>query len=316
MHTWKRNIQLITCILYLNTINMHVCLCVCIPTFGRSLNSIIGVSPYPIISVSARRPHWRFLHLGHPISKFSLCRSKHNMLREALHHSAQCIIILWDFSLSPEIAMNIRDLLLQLPEDHLYDILKQIWLNALPLRSKADCSICSRQKNLGIGNPCSCCVECSNYLVKRQWQWMARSLKSFSCSGSQLMYTNGSGGPKPEDSLGRTGHTGRKIVEVAVPSIATVSTPTQAISKVENLSAEGDRYRLCRQEQGLDSADCTVRIKGRHRSPSQSKVCWYHRRFGDAACKCTVPSTKSENRQAGNYWWQVLLAFSEVVSSM
>ena len=95
-----------------------------------------------------------------------------------------------------------------------------------------------------------------------------------------------------------------KIMEVALPSIATVATPPQATSEVEHLRAENASLR--KQISALQTATgprrrrSRSRNRGRPRSPSQSAVCWYHRQFGDAARKCTLPCAKSENRQASN----------------
>ena len=53
-----------------------------------------------------------------------------------------------------------------------------------------------------------------------------------------------------------------KIMEVALPFIANVATPPQAMSEVDSLRAENAslqiRSRLCRQQQGINGADRAV----------------------------------------------------------
>ena len=105
-----------------------------------------------------------------------------------------------------------------------------------------------------------------------------------------------------------------KIVEVAASSISAVSA-THLSDEFERLRAEVTSLRKV-----VDSLPLTTASKRDHprsrprdhsrtwsrgRSPSphpstESPICWYHRRFGDDACKCTQPCSFLGNGQASH----------------
>ena len=91
-----------------------------------------------------------------------------------------------------------------------------------------------------------------------------------------------------------------KILEVAMPSIAMVSAPKRATSELKQLREQNTSLReqilALQASAGSRRRQSCSRNRGQFRSPSQT-VCWYHRRFGDKARKCTLPCSKAGNRQ-------------------
>ena len=91
------------------------------------------------------------------------------------------------------------------------------------------------------------------------------------------------------------------ITEVVSSSIAAVATP-QVSSEFAELQAritslEKTISALQRPRQRGRSRSRSNR-RFRSRSPSHHGLCWYHRRFGDAAHKCAAPCLKQGNQQA------------------
>ena len=207
-------------------------------------------------------------------------------------------------SLSPEIAMEIRDLLLKPPEDHQYDVLKQKLIERTAASEQRRLQQLLTAEELGDRKP--------TQLLRRMQQLLGEKMPT--TDGSivkelfmQRLPTNvrmvlaAASERTPLEELAALAD---KIMEVASPSIATVASPTQATSEVDSLRAENASLR--KQISALQAATGPRRRRsrsrnhGRPRSPSQSGVCWYHRRFGDAARKCSPPCSKAGNHQASD----------------
>ena len=85
-----------------------------------------------------------------------------------------------------------------------------------------------------------------------------------------------------------------KVMDVAAPSIAAVSTP-QATTDMEQLRAEVTRLK--------EAVTSLTKSRRSGRSPSphpstDSTLCWYHQRFGKDARKCRPPCSWSGNDSA------------------
>ena len=207
-------------------------------------------------------------------------------------------------SLTPEIAMEIRDLLLRPPADRPYDVLKDKLIERTAASEQRRLQQLFTAEDLGDRKP--------TQLLRRMQQLLGE--KAATTDGSiikelflQRLPTNVRmvlAATSERTSLDELATLADKIVEVAVPSIATVSGSAPITSEVELLRAENASLR--KQVSALQSATgprrrrSRSRNQGRPRSPSLPGVCWYHRRFGDAARKCTPPCTKAENKQASN----------------
>ena len=207
-------------------------------------------------------------------------------------------------SLSPEIATEIRDLLLGPPEDRPYDALKKKLIERTAESEQRRVQQLLTAEELGDRKP--------TQLLRRMHQLLGEKMQT--TDGSiikelfmQRLPTNvrmvlaAASERTPLEELAALAD---KIMEVASPSIATMATPTQATSEVDRLRAEN--ASLQKQISALQAATGPRRRRsrsrnhGRPRSPSQSGVCWYHRRFGDAARKCSLPCSRAGNRQASD----------------
>lgn len=103
-----------------------------------------------------------------------------------------------------------------------------------------------------------------------------------------------------EGSLESASRLADRICEVTpLPTTASISTPPP-----DNTAGLRERIdELARMVASLQTPRAHSRSHSRHRgtrtppaSPSRQDVCWYHRRFGDRARKCTPPCA----RQSGN----------------
>ena len=207
-------------------------------------------------------------------------------------------------SLTPEIATEFRDLLLKPPAESPYDVLKKKLIERTAASEQRRLQQLLTTEDLGDQKP--------TQLLRRMQQLLGE--KATTTDGSiikelfmQRLPTNVRmvlAAASDKTSLEELATLADKVMEVAIPSIATVTGASQSTSEVEQLRAECDR--LQRQVSALQAATgprrrrSRSRNNGQQRSPSQPGVCWYHRRFGDAARKCTLPCTKAENRQASN----------------
>lgn len=106
--------------------------------------------------------------------------------------------------------------------------------------------------------------------------------------------------------LGRLAEMADKVLEVATPTVAAVTTPPPQPSEVAQLRE--DVARLTELVHSL-----TTKPRHRHhsrnrRSPSpaatqqsqDSILCWYHQKFGDRAVKCRDPCSRGLNGQASH----------------
>ena len=207
-------------------------------------------------------------------------------------------------SLSTEVAMEIRDLLLQPPEDRPYEVLKRKLIERTAASEQRRLRELFTAEELGDRKP--------TQLLRRMQLLLGD--KAGTTDGSIIkelfmqrmpqnvrMVLASVSDSTPLDELAALAD---KIREVAAPSIAAVSIPSQGTSEIEQLRAENARL-----QQQISALQATTRPRrrrsrsrnqGRHRSPSQPGLCWYHRRFGEAARKCAQPCTKSGNHRASN----------------
>ena len=103
-----------------------------------------------------------------------------------------------------------------------------------------------------------------------------------------------------------------KIVEVATPTVHAVETTTDSHSQeLQQLRADlSDLKRMVesihRSSRNRSPHPGSTRNRRSRNStpepPTEPDVCWYHRRFGEAARKCQAPCSKltGENSTASN----------------
>ena len=92
-----------------------------------------------------------------------------------------------------------------------------------------------------------------------------------------------------------------KIVEVAIPpSVCSVLTPPSQLEQLRSQLASLTKTVNFLKQQCRNSFRCRSPSPARqsHQTPSNTDLCWYHYTYGDQACKCAPPCSKSGNDQA------------------
>ena len=207
-------------------------------------------------------------------------------------------------SLSTDVAMEIRDLLLKPPEDKPYDVLKQKLIERTAASEQRRLRELLTTEELGDRKPTQLLRRMQLLLGDKAGTTDGSIIKELFLQRMPQNVRMVLASVSESTPLEELATLADKIREVATPSIASVNVPTHATSELEQLRAEN--ARLQQQISALQVATgprrrrSLSRNRGRPRSPSQPGVCWYHRRFGDAARKCTQPCSKSGNRQASN----------------
>lgn len=203
-------------------------------------------------------------------------------------------------SLSPEIATEVRDLILAPPAERPYDVLKeqltkrtaaseqkrlQLLLNAEELGDRKPTQLLRRMHQL-LGEKAGSIDE--SLLRELFLQRLPANVRMVLASTSDAV------------TLSDLAQLADKITEVAAPSISAVGTP-QLATEVEQLRTE-----IASLKKMVQSLASRSRRPSRSRSPSpneshlQSDLCWYHQRFGDKATKCRAPCSKAGNELASH----------------
>lgn len=204
-------------------------------------------------------------------------------------------------SLSPEIATEVRDLILKPPTDDPYDTIKAKLIERTAASEQRRLQQLFNTEELGDRKP--------TQLLRRMQQLLGE--KASSTDGSfirelflQRLPTNvrmvlASTGDK--SNLEELAQLADKITEVAAPSIASVTAP-QLTAEVDQLRAEIAGLRKLIRDLPTTRRPNRGRTPSpsRSHSPSQPAICWYHQRFGDSARKCKSPCARAGNEPASH----------------
>lgn len=213
-------------------------------------------------------------------------------------------------SLAPEFATEVRDLILNPPEPTPYNTLKEQLIQRTAASAQRRLQLLFHSEQLGDRKP--------TQLLRRMQQLMGDSAPSDPSDNSLLrelflqrlpsnvrMVLASTGEDLPIDNLAAMAD---KIIEVAAPTVSSVSTPPPPPNpEVAQLREEVAELRRLIGSLHVSQPPTTQRprsrSRSRHSSPSQGDsqaagLCWYHRRFGEKATKCTSPCTWAGNAQA------------------
>jgi len=198
-------------------------------------------------------------------------------------------------SLAPEFATEVRDLILQPPEATPYDKLKEQLIKRTAASEQRRLQQLFNAEELGDRKP--------TQLLRRMQQLLGEKATNTDAAFMRELFLQ----RLPSNVrmvLASTPDTGNiedlaqladKVVEVAVPSVASVNTSTE----LQQL-----RQEVADLKGMLQSLKLTRRPP-RSRSPSPAlptqqsqELCWYHAKFGDQAQKCKPPCSKSGNFKA------------------
>lgn len=201
-------------------------------------------------------------------------------------------------SLAPEIAMEVRDLILQPPDDTPYDKLKQQLIQRTAASEQKRLQQLFNAEELGDRKP--------SQLLRRMEQLLGDKARNTDSAFLRELFLQ----RLPSNVrmvLASTPDTGNlhdvaqladKIMEVATPPppIAAINTT----SELEHLRSE-----VAELKSMLQGFQQSSRRSSSRRSPSPGprrqsgpELCWYHSKFGDSAQKCKPPCKKAGNSEA------------------
>ena len=211
-------------------------------------------------------------------------------------------------SLSHEVATEVRDLILKPPTDTPYATLKeqlikrtaaseqrrlQQLFNAEELGDRKPSQLLRRMQQL-LGDRAG--VTDSTFLRELFLQRLPPNVRMVLASTSTTT------------SLEELAELADKIAEVAAPTIAATSTPSpspQLLEELQQLRTEVKQLQSSFRSLSLQSRGRST-SRSRQSSPaphssSDSSMCWYHQKYGEAAKKCRSPCsyTQPSNDLAG-----------------
>jgi hypothetical protein len=209
-------------------------------------------------------------------------------------------------SLSNEFATEVRDVILNPPAEDTYDILKQRLIQRTAASEQRRLQMLFTAEELGDRKP--------TQLLRRMQQLLGdsagpnpdssflRELFLQRLPGQVRMVLASS----TDMSLDALAEMADKIMEVASPTVSSVNV-APLTSEVDQLRAEVGRLRElissfqmapAHQSRPQSRSRSRSRQNSPHRSSTEDAYCWYHRRFGELAKKCSSPCSWSGNAQA------------------
>ena len=209
-------------------------------------------------------------------------------------------------SLSPEVATEVRDLILKPPSDNPYDVLREQLIRRTAASEQLKLQQLFTTEQLGDRKP--------TQLLRRMQQLLGehtsttdsaflRELFLLKLPANVRMVLASTGDTVSLDKLAELAD---KILEVALPSsIAAVD------SSAPQLSTEVSQLReqvthLHDMVQSFTKRNWTIGRRPKSRSvsprppppPATATLCWYHQKYGDAARRCKPPCDFALNDQA------------------
>lgn len=216
-------------------------------------------------------------------------------------------------SLSPEVAMEVRDLLLKPPTEEPYTTLKAQLIKRTADSEQRKLQQLISGEELGDRKP--------TQLLRRMQQLLGDKLNTPDANSFlkelflQRLPSNVRmvlASADPTMGLDRLADMADKVMEVATPTVAAISDPrsdtqtTPPASEMQLLREEV--ARLAARIETLATRPRRGRSNSRPRrsnspapsSTPQNSLCWYHAKFGEAAQRCKEPCTWSLNPPAGH----------------
>ena len=213
-------------------------------------------------------------------------------------------------SLNPEIAMEVRDLLLKPPDDQPYDRLKaqlikrtaaseqrklQQLISGEELGDRKPTQLLRRMQQL-LGDQLAT-ADGNSFLRELFLQRLPANVRMVLASADATM------------ALDKLADMADKVMEVATPTVSAVSgtsAPTSApSSEIQQLREEMARLTARIESLTTRSRRRSISRPRRPASPApttetQDSLCWYHTKFGENAKKCTEPCSWGLNPPAGH----------------
>ncbi len=196
-------------------------------------------------------------------------------------------------SLSPDVAVEIRDLILRPPTDNPYDVLRRELIQRTAKSDQHRLQQLLTGEQLGDRKP--------TQLLRRMEQLMGDHAATDSAFLRELFLQRLPSQARMvlastdnSVSLSQLAQLADKILEVATPSsVASVDTTSSLASEVEQIRAQVSQ--LQETIQTLHKPSFTPKRTSsrssspRPTSPGPQALCWYHQKYGTAAKKCKPP---------------------------
>ena len=205
-------------------------------------------------------------------------------------------------SLSPEVAVEVRDLVLKAPDSDQYDKLKEALIERTAASEQRRLQQLFTGEELGDRKP--------SQLIRRMEQLLGQAAEDAPAFMKELFLQRLPSGvrmvlasAKADTPLAELALLADKVMEVSSP---TPPTPINNITQSNTLATElrEEVARLTQLVKSASRAPSRGRSPHPHRHPSprrtpsqepSSKLCWYHERYGDQARKCREPCSRAGN---------------------
>lgn len=205
-------------------------------------------------------------------------------------------------SLPPDVAAEVRDLLLHPPEQDAYATLKRSLIQRTTASEGARFQQLLTEEELGDRKPSQLLRHMQRLLGEKATSIDASLLRNLFLQrlpGNVRMVLVSAG----DLTIEKLAELADKVAEVSTPSISAVKSPPVSSDLQllrEELSHLTDAVASLKLQASRERGRSQSRSRsthGRHASPARGPevLCWYHRRFGDAATKCTRPCSHPGN---------------------
>ena len=214
-------------------------------------------------------------------------------------------------SLTPELATEVRDLILNSPADSPYDALKQQLIRRTTVSEQRKLQQLFNTEDLGDHKPSQLLTEDlgdrkPSQLLRRLQQLLEDRASTFDASFLRELFLQHLpnhvrmvlASTADTVSIDHLADLADKIIEVALPS-----NPVSAVQSSFPLQSEMDHLRseVTRLQERVQLLSFSKRCQA-HRSPTPAPdpagICWYNQKYGESARKCRSPCSFSPNAEA------------------
>jgi hypothetical protein len=205
--------------------------------------------------------------------------------------------------LSPEVATEIRDLILKPPEATPYKILKEQLIRRTAASEQRRLQQLFNAEELGDRKPTQLLRRMQQLLGDRASTTDSTFLRELFLQRLPSNVRMVLASTKATATLEELAELADKVVEVAAPTVAatSVSSSPEILAEIEQLRSTVQQLQtsvrqLTRQSRGRSHS----RSRQHSPAPQEQTTCWYHHKYGSKAKKCTPPCnfTQPSNDQA------------------
>lgn len=207
-------------------------------------------------------------------------------------------------SLTPEIATEIRDLILKPPTVNPYNVLKTALIKRTAASEQRRLQQLFQTEEMGDRKPTQLLRRMQQLLGDRagiDGTFMRELFLQKLPTNIRMVLASSSA----TTSLEELAELADKIAEVAAPGVAAIQ-QTPITEELAHLKTEMAKLQIAITSLSRRRSHTPSRHRSNsptpntHSSPSEEGLCWYHRKFGSEARKCTPPCSHSPNELASH----------------